>query len=369
MNQSYGARSSDSRHIPTLTEPENRIDYNKAFPDTYEIKAWESWGDKGKLRILRKIAETYGRDPRLREHTIGMLRSSGVQPRDYPGMAAAILKYAQTKIYYINEPGEQVQSPWYTLRKGFGDCDDMAVYIASAAESIALPWRYCLAGKGFAGKRVKHFEGGRMPWTGSFSHIYVQLGWPPFNPTTWVSAEPTIPGAPLGYDVVDHGVPEAVTMPEMGANGPGPHRTGVALAAPGTAWAMPSGMNPRGAPQARLGGYAGTIVGREGYGSPASMGDWCQPYRPPEAGFLGVAPNGMNPAGGVMHPHIQAALAASEAAQATAHAVQAAHPPVPTTFWAKIDWHDIVAGVIQGVMVSATVAVMAPGLVKKLKEK
>ena len=100
-----------------------------------------------------------------------------------------------------------------------------------------------------AGRKVKHYEGGPMPWTGSFSHIYVQLGWPPFNPTTWVSAEPTIPGLPLGHDVVDHGVPASVAMPEMGANGAGPHRMGMML---------PSGMNPRGAgamPRARLGGW------------------------------------------------------------------------------------------------------------------
>lgn len=292
-------------HVPGLTTEANRMSFAKEFPPTYEIKTWESWGDRGKLRILRKIAETYGRDPRMREFTIQNVVNG--MARDYPRMAASILQYVQANVQYFNEPGEQVQAPWYTLQKRFGDCDDMAVLIASMAESIALPWRFCLAGKGFAGRKVKYHEGGRMPLMGEFSHIYIQLGWPPFAPETWVSAEPTIPGAPLGYDVVDHGMSTGpggrVDLPQAFQPGAAPP-LGVSL--------PPNGMNPRGAPMpmARLSGYAGTIVGRDGYQG------WGQTT-------VTTAPS--------------------------------------PTFWEKIDWSEIAAGVIQGVIISVTVAVVLRG--------
>ena len=66
------------------------------------------------------------------------------------------------------------------------------------------------------------------------AHIYIQFGWPPFaeNPKEWLnspkmqwaSAEPTVAGAQLGYDVVDHGIGHdangAATLPEMGMGDP-----------------------------------------------------------------------------------------------------------------------------------------------------
>jgi transglutaminase-like putative cysteine protease len=103
------------------------------------------------------------------------------------------------------------------------NCDDQSLLLAALAESVTLPWRYVLAGRTVLGVRTKYIEGSwAFPFT-QFSHIYVQLGWPPFKPTTWMSAEPTMPGAPLGYDVIDHGVrttPDGKTsLPELGAWG------------------------------------------------------------------------------------------------------------------------------------------------------
>ena len=201
MNQqlaAYQALATEHLHVPGLTDPENRIRWDKDFPPTFEVSGWSTWTDKGRLRVLRGFTQKYGRDPRIREFTVDVIRQAGVQPRDYPGQAAAILRWVQNNIYYINESGEQVQSPFYTLRKRYGDCDDQAIMIGAMAESVMLPWRFCLAGTGLGSKAIKHYEGGPMPWSGTFSHIYVQLGWPPIKPTTWVSAEPTIKGLPLG---------------------------------------------------------------------------------------------------------------------------------------------------------------------------
>jgi hypothetical protein len=94
-------------------------------------------------------------------------------------------------------------------------CDDMAGLLASMAQSIALPWRFALGGyrevPGGRKKRVRWIEG--QPWPKGrvqFVHVYVMLGWPPFGPQKWASAEPTVRGLPLGHDVVLHGIPSGV---------------------------------------------------------------------------------------------------------------------------------------------------------------
>jgi hypothetical protein len=169
--------------------------------------------DGQRLRWLTEFGNLYGNDPRMREFTINhVLRPAGVQGRDYERQAKAILSWVQQNVLYVNEPGEQLASPWHTLRVRHGDCDDMAILGYSMAKSIALPVRYILAGKDKkTGARVRWTPTRRQrkpPKRFKFFHIYLQLGWPPFKPSVWKSAEPTVKGAPLGYDVVRHGPPK-----------------------------------------------------------------------------------------------------------------------------------------------------------------
>jgi transglutaminase-like putative cysteine protease len=177
----------------------------------WHVKGWHRWTDRRKLRYLREFAESYGNDPQMRWFTVqNVLEPAGAEPRDYKAQAAAILRYTQG-LYYANEPGEQIQSPWATIREKTGDCDDLAVLIATMAESIKLPWRYVIAGKDRQGRPYRYHEQKRAPARGAnFYHIYVDLGWPPFAPTTWAAAEPTIRGLPLGHDVVTDGMPDGV---------------------------------------------------------------------------------------------------------------------------------------------------------------
>ena len=177
----------------------------------YAVKSWGAKSDKGKLAAMRELASTYGHDPRMRWFTVNsVLRPAGVDFRDYPRVAAALLAWVQTRIYYTNEPGEQIQAPWWTLKYKTGDCDDMAVLLAAMAESVRLPWRFVLAGRDRKGRSVRMHEGGKYV-RAQFHHIYLDLGWPPFKPTTWAAAEPTIKGAPLGFDVVQ----QEAQLPEM----------------------------------------------------------------------------------------------------------------------------------------------------------
>lgn len=180
----------------------------------FEFKGWNRWSDKKRVKVLRRMAEDYGRDPELAELAVRIVESSAA-PRDYPGQAAALLAWVQQAIYYVNEPDERIQTPKRTLEAGKGDCDDMAILLAALCESIALPWRYVLGGvKKRTGERTRWIEGNRMPRGATWIHIYLCIGWPPFSPKEWAVAEPTVRGAPLGTDLALEGGGGAATMPE-----------------------------------------------------------------------------------------------------------------------------------------------------------
>jgi hypothetical protein len=65
-----------------------------------------------------------GRDPRIAKLALKVIRQSGAKPREYEKQAAALLKWVQDpkNCYYINEPGERLQDPIYTIKVKHGDC-------------------------------------------------------------------------------------------------------------------------------------------------------------------------------------------------------------------------------------------------------
>lgn len=193
---------------------------NREIGETYHFAGWFKMNDQRKIKVLRELAEGYGSDPQMRWHVAKLVESAGCAPRDFAAQAAAIHSFAQNGCYYTNEPGEQIQSPWRTLSVRTGDCDDLALLIASMSHSIGLPWKYALAGKMPNGKMVRWREGERWPYGADMFHIYVYIGWPPFEPKQWSAAEPTIRGIPFGYDVVDRGLPgHAAQSVDLGGGG------------------------------------------------------------------------------------------------------------------------------------------------------
>lgn len=104
----------------------------------HHLPDWNKYDDPKKLEVLRKIAEMRGRDPRIAKLAVSIIKKAKVKPRDYKGQAAALLKWVQSpkNVYYVNEPGERLQDPIFTIKNGFGDCfaedtlvlrDDMAL--------------------------------------------------------------------------------------------------------------------------------------------------------------------------------------------------------------------------------------------------
>lgn len=177
------------------------------------LPGWLKQADEKKVRWLREYADKYGRDPRMRYWVFhNVLGGDKNVQRDYAEQVRRVLSWVQENITYINETGELFQSPWVTIRERIGDCDDMLLLTGSMLTSIGLPWRIALGGITRGSKRPARWlepwpigKPGRTPRNVDFAHIYLAVGDKPFNPQQWIAAEPTIRGAPLGYDPVFHG--------------------------------------------------------------------------------------------------------------------------------------------------------------------
>lgn len=203
--------------------------------DVIHLPRWGKVGDVARLKIIRKLIKGYGRDPRIRTMALGIIR--GVPARDYLGQANAILQWARKTVPYVNEPGELLQSPWYSLgidrtgaqvRPPSADCDDFALLIGSLLESIRLETRLVLSGAHPRGGKVRYVEGvGKPPRGVRWSHIYLTVGTPAFHPTTWTFMEPTL-NVPIGWEVVKDG--QRGVLPELsGAYGLAPWGSADAL--------------------------------------------------------------------------------------------------------------------------------------------
>jgi hypothetical protein len=180
---------------------------------TYHLPQWSDMGDPKRIAVLRKIALEAGRDPRIATVAIHIIRTAGIKPRDYTGQARALLRFVQNRIYYANEPGERLQDPAYTLRVGYGDCDDMALLLAALCESIRLPWRFVISGK--RGDRIVRWVEGSPYTPAKWAHIYLAIGDKPFAPTRWMFAEPTLRSVNLGWDVVQASAGGSRPLPEL----------------------------------------------------------------------------------------------------------------------------------------------------------
>jgi len=185
----------------------------ETIPKIWHLPTWKQGDETKRIAVLRDIAMRSGRDPRFATMCVNILKAHNIQPRDYKGQANALLKWVQHNIYYVNEPSERLQDPIYTLKVGYGDCDDMAILLATMYESIKLDWRYVLSGK-VKGKDTRWIEGTPLP-NGTWSHIYLLVGYPPFQPKKWQFAEPTLRGVDLGWDIIQSIENGERILPEM----------------------------------------------------------------------------------------------------------------------------------------------------------
>jgi hypothetical protein len=207
--------------LPVEQLPARLAPLDLAGTEVHHLPDWKGYEDPKRLEVIRHIALMRGRDPRIASLAVSIIKKAKVEPRDYKGQAAAILKWVQNpkNVYYVNEPGERLQDPIFTIKQGWGDCDDQIMVLAALFESVRLPWKLVIAGT-CNGKKVRFIEGGTYPEGCKWAHIYAMVGTPPFHPTKWYFCETTIQGVPLGWDVISG---SKRFLPEMGSSG-GPAR-------------------------------------------------------------------------------------------------------------------------------------------------
>lgn len=198
-------------------------------PRTWHLPNWGRMREDQRIGILRALAVQRGRDPRIR--ALAAQIAAGLEQRDYAAQAGRLLAWVQEHIAYLNEPGEILQDPLYTLRVQHGDCDDMAILLGALYEALRLDFRFVLSGRDARGKHHRWVEGEPFPPTGiQWAHVYLSVGWPPFKPSTWAFAEPTIKGKPLGWDV--HAA-QGGGLPELGRWGATAASTGTRMISAG----------------------------------------------------------------------------------------------------------------------------------------
>lgn len=180
-------------------------------PRTWHLPNWGRMREDQRIGVLRALAVQRGRDPRIR--ALAAQIAQGLEQRDYAAQAGRLLAWVQEHIAYLNEPGEILQDPLYTLRVQHGDCDDMAILLGALYEALRLDFRFVLSGRDAAGRHHRWVEGEPFPSGVQWAHVYLSVGWPPFKPSTWAFAEPTIKGKPLGWDV--HAA-QGAGLPELG---------------------------------------------------------------------------------------------------------------------------------------------------------
>lgn len=199
----------------TMQNIGNMKQIERTDPKVYHLPNWANGDDNARMDVISDIIQRYGRDPKIATKCVDILRQYKIEPRDYVGQCAALLKWVQDNIYYVNEPGERLQDPNYTLKVGYGDCDDMAIVLCSFFESMRLPWKLVISGRGSNGLLRYIHRHGHLP-KADWSHIYCMVSANPFQDSQWFYCEPTIKNVPLGWDVVSA---NSADLPELLAPG------------------------------------------------------------------------------------------------------------------------------------------------------
>jgi transglutaminase-like putative cysteine protease len=147
-----------------------------------------SAGEKFRFSVsaMKKMKDKYKIDPIIRRVAVAILGAANVPGRDFGTEAKALLEWVRDNIAFRRDATaiEVLQTPLETFAQRAGDCDCMALLLATLLESV--------------GFRTRFMVSSRVP-RGAWQHIYVQIQlWPSDN---WMALDPTIPGARPGDQV------------------------------------------------------------------------------------------------------------------------------------------------------------------------
>jgi transglutaminase-like putative cysteine protease len=137
------------------------------------------------VRSTLKVMAKFTRAGRKDVGVVQLARSI-VQPlpaRDYRGQIDKLYYWTKQNIRYVADPREveTISTPAATLKMRCGDCDDMAVLLASLLEGIGNTTRFV----------AYAFDSQDAP----YSHVVTEVK----LAETWISLDPTVPSAVVGW--------------------------------------------------------------------------------------------------------------------------------------------------------------------------
>lgn len=152
-------------------------------------------GNLETVEVMRKIAREQCSDPKVRQLALNIVQMAGVRSQYHLDEAIAIGEYVKENVRYVRdiEGMEQLHSPLYMIEKlqegrAQGDCDDMALLIATLLLSIGARPGFCIV------KFKKNSE--------TFNHIYVVVydsNWK--QPGQRLAIDAIIKDEDIGYEV------------------------------------------------------------------------------------------------------------------------------------------------------------------------
>jgi hypothetical protein len=100
-------------------------------------------GNEKTIEIMCEVAQARATDPVIRELALNIIRLSGTNSHNFIDEAKAVGEYVKQKVAYVRDPYgvEQLHDPLLMIDRirsgrGYGDCDDMSLLIATLLLSI-----------------------------------------------------------------------------------------------------------------------------------------------------------------------------------------------------------------------------------------
>jgi predicted transglutaminase-like cysteine proteinase len=130
-------------------------------------------GVRATLNEMRKMVRDHKYNDQVRSTAAEIV--SPLNQKNFMGEIKRLHAYVRDNIRYLRDIHgvEVLQSPPETLRRGYGDCDDKAILLATMLEVIGHPARFVAVGKA----------------PGKFTHVYVETRVGP----KWIGLETTEP--------------------------------------------------------------------------------------------------------------------------------------------------------------------------------
>lgn len=140
-------------------------------------------GTKATLAMMVKLVRQWRKDPGIWK--LSRQLTQRVPSKDFRGEVETLFSWVKTHIRYVHDVNEveTLATPKATLEVKAGDCDDMAVLLASLLESVGHPTRFIA-----------------LAFNASlFSHVLTEtrIG------STWLPLDPTVASATVGWKPSD----------------------------------------------------------------------------------------------------------------------------------------------------------------------